>query len=57
MRMDFLWHVINTSSSLYTVTPSIVNMDILPSSVVLTTVIKDVGDSLNVSDSVALLES
>ena len=57
MRMDFLWHVINTSSSLYTVTPSLVNMETLPSLAVLTTLIKDVGGSLNVSDSVALLES
>ena len=57
MRMGFLWHVINTSSSLYTVTPYLVKMDTLPSSSVFPTLIKDVGNSSDVSVSAALLES
>ena len=57
LRMGFVWYVINTSYSLYIVTPYLVNMDTLPSSAVLTTLIKDVGNSSNVSDSAAMLES
>ena len=47
----------STSSSLYTVTPSLLKMDTLPPSAVLHTLISDVGNSSNVSDSAALLES
>ena len=54
MRIGFLWHIIKTSSSLYTVTPSLVNIDTLPLSAAL---INDVGNFSNVSDSSALLES
>ena len=57
MIMGCLWHVINTSSSLYTVAPSLVNMDTLPSLSVLPTLINYVGNYLNVSDSAALLET
>ena len=56
-RMGFLLHVISASSSLNTVTPSLVKMDTLPSSAVLTKLIRDVGDSSNVSDSANLLDS
>ena len=38
-------------------TSSFVKMDTLPSSAVLSTLISDVGNSSNVSDSAALLES
>ena len=51
MRMDFLWHVINKSSSFYNVTPYLVKMDTLPSLAVSPTIIKDDGNSLNVSAS------
>ena len=57
MRMGFLWHVISTSSYLFTAALSLVKMDTLPSSAVLSTRISDVGDYLNVSASAALLES
>ena len=57
MIMGFLWHVINTSSSLYILTPSFVKMETLPSSDVFPTLIRDVGNYLNVSDSDALSES
>ena len=46
-----------TSSSLYTVTPSLVKMDTFPSSAVFPTIISDVGNVSNVSASAALLES
>ena len=49
--------MISTSSSLYAVTPSLVKMETLPLSAVLTTLIINVGNSSNVSDSAALLES
>ena len=57
MRMGFFWHVMSTSSSLYTVTPSLVKMDMLPSSAVLPTLISYVGNSSNVSASSSLVES
>ena len=57
MIMVFLWYVINKSSYLYTVTPSLLNMETLPPSAVLPTLINDVGNSSNVSASAALLES
>ena len=53
----FLWHVINTSSSLYIVTPSFLKMDTSPLSAVFPTPIRYFGDYLNVSASAALLES
>ena len=56
-RMGFLWNVINTSSSLYTVTTSLVKMDTFPLSAVFMTLIRDVGNYSNVSASAALLES
>ena len=57
MRMIFLWHGMSTSSSLYTVTPSLVKMDTLPSSDVYPTLISEVRNSSNVSASAALLVS
>ena len=57
MRMGFIWHVISTYYSLYTVTSYLVKMDTLPSSAVFPTLISDVGNYSNVSDSAALLES
>ena len=56
-RMVFLWHVMSKSSSLYSVTPSLVKMDKLPSSAVFSTLISDVGNYSNVSASAAFLES
>ena len=55
--MGFLWHVMSTSSSLYTVTPSLVKMDTLPLSDVLPTLISDVGNYVNMPASAALLEN
>ena len=57
MQMGFLWNVINTSSSLYSVNPSFVNMETLPLLAFLSTFIMDAGNSLNMSASAALLES
>ena len=57
MRMAFLYHVINTSSSLYTVTPYLAKFYTLLSSAFLPTLIRDVGNSSNVYASSALLES
>ena len=50
IRMGFLWHVINTSSSLYIVKYFFVKIDTLPSSAFLPTIIRDAGNSSNVSD-------
>ena len=47
----------STSYSLYTVTPSLVKMDRLPSSDVLPTLISEVGNYLNVSASADFLDS
>ena len=49
--------VISTSVSLCTVTPSLVKIEIVPSSAVLPTLIKDVGKSLKESACAALLDS
>ena len=49
MDMGAPLHVINTSSSLWTVTPSLVKMEIFPLSLVLPTLIKDVGILLSES--------
>ena len=57
MIIGFFWHVTSESSSLYTVTPSLVKMDTLPSLAVLPTLISDVGNYSNVSASTALLKS
>ena len=57
MKMGILWHVMSTSSSLYTVTQSLVKVDMLPLSDLLPTLISDVGNFFNVSASAALLES
>ena len=57
IRMGFLWHVINTSSSFYTVTTLLVKMEKLPSSDALPTLINDVGNYSNVSVSAALLKN
>ena len=57
MIMGFLYHVINTYSSLYTMTPSLVKMDTLASSAFLPTLIRYVGNSSNMYTSAALLES
>ena len=56
-RMGFVLHVINKYSSLYILTSSFVNMDTLPSLAVLPTLIRDVGNYLNVYASPAFLES
>ena len=55
--MGFLRHVINTYYSFYMVTPSLVNIEILTLLDFLPTLINDVGNSLNVSASAALMES
>ena len=47
----------STSSSLYTVTPSLVKIETLPSSADFPTLISDVGNSSNVSASADMLES
>ena len=52
--MGLFLHVISKYSSLYTLTPSLVNTDIFPSSDVFPTIIKDVGKSSNVSACTAL---
>ena len=57
IRMGLFWHVLSVSFSLYTVTTSLVKMDTLPSSAVFPTLISEVGNSLNVSISAALLDS
>lgn len=49
-------HVMSTSSSLCTVTPSFVKMDIVQSSAVFPTLISELGKSPNVSASVALAD-
>ena len=46
-----------TYSSLYTDTPSLVKMDVLPSSNIFPTLIRDVGKSSNVSASAAFFDS
>ena len=56
MRSGLSLHVISTSSSLCTVTPSLEKMEIFPSSDILSTLIKEVGKSWNVSASAACLE-
>ena len=50
-------HLIRTSVSLWTVTPSLVNMDMVPSSEVLPTLMREVGKLLKVSAWVALLDN
>ena len=50
-------HVMSTSCSLCTVTPSFVNIDIVPSSVVLPTLISELGKLLNEPALAAWLES
>ena len=57
MRMGFIWHISNTSSSLYTGTPYLVKIDMLLSLAVFTTLNRDVGNSSNASAPAALLES
>ncbi len=49
MRMDLPLHVMRTSSSLNTLTPSFVKTDTVPLLAVLPTLIKEVGKSWNVS--------
>ena len=56
MSMGSPLHLINTSSSLRTVTPSLVKIDIVPSSAVLLTFMSDEGKSANKSACVALLD-
>jgi hypothetical protein len=53
MRMGSPLHVMSTSSSLNTLTPSFVNTETVPSSAVLPTLIKEVGKSWNVSACIA----
>ena len=50
-------HLISTSSSLCTVTPVLVNMEMVPSSEVFPTLISDVGKLVNVSAVVARFDS
>ena len=50
-------HVMSTSSSLCTVTPSLVKIEILPSSAVLPTLNKDDEKSVKVSASAACLDN
>eukprot|EP00956_Cyclotella_meneghiniana_P038422 scaffold154279_cov36-Cyclotella_meneghiniana.AAC.2 len=50
-------HLIRTSVSLCTVKPSLVKIEIVPSSAVLPTLIRDVGKSLKVSACAALADS
>lgn len=50
-------HLISTSSSLSTVTPPLVKIDMVPSSAVLPTLMSDVGKSANESACVAMLDS
>ena len=57
MRMGLPLHVISTSSSLKTVTPLLVNIDMVPLSKVLPTLIRDVGKSWKVSTCCACTES
>ena len=54
MRMGLPLHVMSTSSSLCTVTPSLVKIDMVPSSESLPTLMSDVGKSSNVSALLAL---
>ena len=56
MKIGFFWHVINTLSYLYTVTPYLVNIDTMPPLVVLSTLINDVGNLFNVFASTVFLE-
>ena len=56
MRMGLPLHLISTSSSLRTVTPSLVKIEIVPSSAVLPTLMSDEGKSANESACVAFLE-
>ena len=56
MRMGLPLHVMSTSSSLNTLTPSFVNIKTVLLSVVLPTLIKDVGKSWNVSACIAQAE-
>ena len=56
MRIGSIWHEINASFSFYIVTPSFVKMGTLPSSDVLPTLIRYVGNYSNVSASAALME-
>ena len=57
IRIGSPLHVISTSSSLCTVTPSLVKIDIVPSSDVCPTLINDVGNCSNVSACLALADS
>ena len=50
-------HLIRTSVSLCTVTPSFVKIEIVPSSAVLPTLIREVGKSLKVSACAALADN
>ena len=49
MNSGLFLHVISTSFSSCTVTPSFVKIDIVPSSAVFPTLMRDVGNLLNVS--------
>ena len=49
MNCGLFLHVMSTSLSSCTVTPSVVKIDTMPSSAVFPTLIRDVGNSLNVS--------
>ena len=49
MNSGLFLHVMSTSFLLCTVTPSLVKIDIVPSLAVFPTLIRDVGNSLNVS--------
>jgi len=57
MRMGSPLHVMSTSSSLNTLTPSFVNTDTVPSSAILPTLIREVGKSWNVSARIAWAEN
>lgn len=56
MKMGSPLHLMRTSSSLWTVTPSLVKIEIVLSSAVLPTLISEVGKSSKVSALLALSE-
>jgi hypothetical protein len=56
MRSGLLLHVMSTSCLLCTVTPSLVKIDIVTSSAVLPTLIREVGNSLKVYACLAFVD-